>query len=367
MRSVSRMPWVDALKGMACLSIVLHHLAFYGPMSDTAYPLAPDIIDLLYEYGRMAVQVFFVISGFLLAAKFAPRGASLVDHPLHAIGRRYVRLVTPYFVALLLAVACAALARLWLDHDSIPAAPDFSQVLAHVFLLQDLLNQDALSAGVWYVAIDLQLFALAIALLWIARYAGARHAALRLLGPCLIALGVLASLFIFNLDAGWSDTALYFFGAYGLGALAYWVSQRPHGLLWLALLGSLVIGALLVNFRARILVAGCVMLTLGVVRQYDGFARFSIPHWMTGLGRISYSIFLIHFPLCMLVNAAFFHFFPQNALANFAGMAVALCVSIAGGALLFKWVENRPQASKGTHSANAGFAAHRLLTQIVHH
>jgi hypothetical protein len=54
-----------------------------------------------------------------------------------------------------------------MEHESISAAPDLGQLLAHVLLLHDLLDQEALSAGVWYVAIDFQLFALAILLLWL--------------------------------------------------------------------------------------------------------------------------------------------------------------------------------------------------------
>lgn len=66
MRSANtRLPLVDALKAIASQLIVLHHLAFYGPMSDVAFPLAPSAISWLSEYGRMAVQVFLVIGGFL--------------------------------------------------------------------------------------------------------------------------------------------------------------------------------------------------------------------------------------------------------------------------------------------------------------
>jgi hypothetical protein len=37
--------FIDTLKALACQLIVLHHLAFYGPMSDHAYSLAPDLIS----------------------------------------------------------------------------------------------------------------------------------------------------------------------------------------------------------------------------------------------------------------------------------------------------------------------------------
>ena len=43
------------------------------------------------------------------------------------------------------------------------------QFLAHALLLHSLLGMDALSAGVWYVAIDFQLFTLFVAVLWLAR------------------------------------------------------------------------------------------------------------------------------------------------------------------------------------------------------
>jgi hypothetical protein len=43
------------------------------------------------------------------------------------------------------------------------------QIIAHIFLLQDILGFDALSAGIWYVAIDFQLFVLLLGILWMAR------------------------------------------------------------------------------------------------------------------------------------------------------------------------------------------------------
>ena len=48
---------IDSVKGLACATIVAHHLAFYGPMSDSAHVLIPSVVHVLSEYGRMAVQV----------------------------------------------------------------------------------------------------------------------------------------------------------------------------------------------------------------------------------------------------------------------------------------------------------------------
>ena len=104
--STSRTPAIDMAKGLACMAIVWHHLAFYGPMSDIAQPLAPALIAWLYDYGRMAVQVFLVLGGYLAAASLAPQGVARFEHAGTAIAKRFVRLVVPYAVALVLAVLC---------------------------------------------------------------------------------------------------------------------------------------------------------------------------------------------------------------------------------------------------------------------
>lgn len=343
---ITRMPLVDALKAIACLLIVLHHLAAYGPMSEIAYPLFPGLIDGLYEYGRMAVQVFFVIAGFLFAGKHAPGGTLLVARPVQAIKQRYFRLVVPYLAALILAIGCAAVARSWMIHDSIPDVAEPLQFLAHAFLLHDLLDQEALSAGVWYVAIDFQLFTVTVILLWLSGKIQSGYPNLKAAGLILITGLTLASLFVFNRDTSLDETAFYFFGSFGLGILIYWTSSRQQSLWLLLLLILIVVAALLVDFRSRIAVAGIVMLMLGLARQYRSvLENFPLPNFLSTLGRISYSIFLVHFPLCLIVNATFFRLFPDQPIMNAFGMILALCISVLGGALFFRWVEsgwNRP-------------------------
>ena len=91
------------------------------------------------------------------------------------MARRFVRLVLPYAVALVVAILVQAAVRPWFAHDSVSAEPGLWQLLAHALLLQGVLGEESLSAGVWYVAIDFQLFVLTTMLL-----AGATTAATRL-------------------------------------------------------------------------------------------------------------------------------------------------------------------------------------------
>ena len=335
-----RLPGIDALKGVACVLIVSHHLAFYGPMSDVVHTVMPALMSWLYSYGRMAVQVFLVVGGFLAASSLAPRGVAVFREPGQLILRRYRRLVLPLLLALFITIAVAALVRPWLQHSSVPDAPTLWQVLAHLFLLQDILGQEALSAGIWYVAIDFQLFVISVALFTLARSSqrlwpgSAAHA-----GVWVVLALTAASLLYFNRLAWLDMTGLYFFGSYALGMLAWWASRSARPVRWLlaiALLGGL---ALAFDFRGRLVVALLVALGLVGLQRGPWAARWLQQPWLLQLGQLSYSVFLIHFSVLLLVNAVVSHFWPIDVVANVIGMLFAFLLSLLAGAALHQLLE----------------------------
>jgi peptidoglycan/LPS O-acetylase OafA/YrhL len=57
------------------------------------------------------------------------------------------------------------------------------------------------------------------------------------------------------------------------------------------------------------------------------------------LGTISYSVFLVHFSVCVLVNAVESHFWPHSIPAAMLGMVTAFALSIAAGHFLYERVE----------------------------
>jgi len=338
------MPLIDMIKGMACATIVWHHLAFYGPMSDIAHPLAPTLLAWLYDYGRMAVQVFLVLGGYLAAASLAPQGVARFDHAGNAIAKRFVRLVVPYAVALVLSVVVSALVRPWMGHPSVPEQPTLSQLLANALLLQDIVGEGALSAGVWYVAIDFQLFAMGVLLLagikalpgaWVRRHAGA-------LGQALAVACTAASLWVFNRMGGLDMWALYFFGAYGLGMMACWAARAPQGPQaqgWLAAMVLLGGTALAMDFRGRIAVALVAALGLVLALRSERLRSWRGIAPLVQLGQMSYSVFLVHFSVCLLVNAVVSHLWPDAPVVNALGMLLAFALSLAAGRVLYLRVE----------------------------
>ena len=349
-----RLPGIDVFKGLACVLIIWHHLAFYGPMSDVVYPHHPSLIDWLYHYGRMAVQVFLVVGGFLAAGSLAPAGVAVSGQAGRLIFRRYRRLLAPYLLALGVSVLVAGLVRPWFDHPSVSAAPTVWQAVAHVLLLQDVVGQEALSAGVWYVAIDFQLFAMSVLIFSLARRMQKtfpdRSGMPAAIGITLGAVLAVLSLFVFNLEDALDMTGLYFFGAYALGMFAFWISRAARPSVGLLGLGALSGLALLFDFRERLAVALAVAFGLVWLEHLNARARPGrwLDHeWMQplqALGKMSYSIFLIHFPVCLLVNALVSHFWPTQLLANSVGLFAAFGLSLVAGRALYHGVEARPIA-----------------------
>lgn len=339
----SRNAVIDCTKGLACAAIVWHHLAFYGPMADVVEPLLPALIEWLDQDARMAVQLFLVLAGYLAAASLAPTGLARHSQVLPQIARRFVRLVVPLAVALVLAVLISTLIRPWFDHASMSAAPSLFQLLAHALLLQGIVGEESLSAGVWYVSIDFQLFALTALLFAMGRWfkiePGSTASARPTPGQAVVVVLAAASLWGFNRDADFDNWAVYFFGAYGLGMMAFWAVRAARPWAWSALMALLLGIALWLEWRTRIALAGATALALVAVMRSPRLYSLSGPARLQQLGQMSYSVFLVHFPVCLLVNAVVTWFWPDSLAINLVGLWAAFALSLATGQLLYQRVE----------------------------
>jgi peptidoglycan/LPS O-acetylase OafA/YrhL len=347
-----RLPFVDVLKALGAQLIVLHHLAFYGPLSDRLRPHAPDVVGWFSDHARIAVQLFLVVGGFLAARRLAPAGRLTTSRPWRLVPRRYLRLAIPCTVVLVLAVLSAEVARGWMTHESISAPPTLAQALAHLALLQDVLGFESLSAGLWYVAIDFQLFVLLLAVLW------AAHRAPSAFGMTAVAALGAVSLLYFNRVPRWDVWAIYFAGAYALGAVAWWSAARAApAWLGMALLAT-ALAALATDYRVRIAVALLVAVALFAASRTGLLARWPRSTVVAWLGRTAYSLFLVHFPACLVVNAFWTRFLPHDPWTSAAGLAVAWAASMAAGALLYRYVE-APSGAWASRLASRGGALKR--------
>ena len=359
--TTTRLSLVNAAKGVGCLVIVIHHLAVYGPMSEVIGAQYPKLIEALIIYGKLAVQMFFVFGGYFVAAQMAPRAepTAVAAHAL--VWKRYKRLITPFLFAVTLAALITALVRPWFIHSSLSAPPTFGQLLAHVFLLYDLIGLEALSAGVWYVAIDFQLFALTAiftALCW------RMPASLQRVYPLIIIALTAFSLWVLNGNDALEAYAPFFFGYYGLGVLAYWTAHTRLGRFGLVLIALLGVVALSLEFRKAVATATITALLLALTDLRGRLEHWGDHHALNWLGKRSYSIFLIHYGICIGINALWSLWFPTGMWINAVGIVVAVGLSLAAGALLYRLVETRNNAL-GLNARTGFLVAAVALTLVL--
>lgn len=339
MPHATRFAFIDLLRVVAAQVIVLHHLAFYGPLSDHAYPVAAGAIDWLYLYGRLAVQIFFVTGGYCLAGSLSRRAPSRPQAWLGMILDRYFRIGLPYLAALALALLANAIAGLWMDHPSISPSPTAGQLVAHVFLVHKVLGYDSLTAGIWYVAIDLQLVALVSVV----------NAIVCRISPdrgytfgrwILLALG-LTSAFVWNRSENLDHLGIYFLASYVLGMAAAWTKDGslPKPVFWGYLL--VMAASLEVDFRVRLALACATAIVLVLAQGQAWLARLGSAPLLQSLGLITYSLFLVHFPICLLVNAWWSSHLPQKPWLAIVGMLVAWALSVAVAFAFYYLVERR--------------------------
>ena len=341
-------PWIDWGKAIASQLIVWHHLAHYGPLAPRVAAAWPDLMDWLDGRALYAVQVFLVMGGYLAARSLWPHPGTprvaAADWPAR-VARRWQRLMPTYLAALVLAVLCAALARQWMADADTPAAPTLVQLLAHLVLLQDALDQPALSAGLWYVVIDLQLFALLAALALLAGRVSAHWR--RRAAVALVVGGGAASVLVFNRQPDGDGLASYFFGSYALGVLAAWgrAAATPAGQrAAAALLLSLAAAGLALAWRDRLaLAAVCAALLL----WQPGRARLALAGapWLrpavAQLAAISYAVFLVHYPVSLLVTALMLDELPAGSAPAAAVLVLAWLLSLAAGWALTQALQAR--------------------------
>lgn len=329
----NRLPLVDVLKALASQLIVWHHLAYYGPMSDVALPLAPDLIRWLYNDGRYAVQVFLVVAGFLAVRGHAMSVNGMTVGPL--LSQRFLRLAAPLPVVILLSIIAYAIAD-ELTSSGVTAQPlELIQVAAHLFLVHKLFGFDSLSAGLWYPAIDFQLFAIFLLTAWLAN-----RFEWSLAGPVLVLTSL--SALVFNRLPEFDALGLYFFGAYGLGVLTGLSNGRLRWYIVAVTLMSVV--ALFVDFRERFALALVISSLLWLALCNPALMQRGNGWLIRWLSDISYSVFLVHFPILLIVNATFTHIAADQPMIQAGGMVIGWLLSVVAGALFYNLVDQPLQA-----------------------
>ncbi|MDD3354344.1 acyltransferase [Zoogloea sp.] len=328
------LPFVVALRAVAALIIVWHHFALYPPLRDWAAPLVGELLGW-FEHHARTTQVFFVVGGYVMARGMDARRWD-GEQVRRFVLQRYLRLGLPYLGAIAVVLPAYLFARGWIPEAVLGSPVTWPQLLAHLFFLQDILGYESLSAGLWFVCINLQLSLIYITCLWLRDGTLARRIDfVGIAGWTLAAL----SLFHINLNPEWDRWSLYFFPYFFMGVVVH-RALRTGGQsreFWLYQL--MLVAAMGYEWRWRLLIAVLVGLLLYGAERTGLGARWPRNRVVAWLGGISYSLFLIHFPALVLVGSLWAHLEWTTPEAAVAGLVTAFFLSLAAGDLFHRWIE----------------------------
>ena len=297
------------MRGLAALFVVVNHVflrAFPGYPVDHAPFWAGWFI-----YGRFAVVVFIVLSGFSLALSPARHGWQLGGASRFA-RRRALRILPAYYAALAFSLAVA-----WLV---VPppgqGVPDAKSVVVNGLLVQNLVDARTPDQSFWSIAVEAQLYvAFPLLLLMVRRWGAAVMVAAVTL--VVATVGILAAhvsrLEVVVIQSPPDLAALFAVGVVSAGIVGASAARRSWPWPWLALAAAAPVVAM-IGWRGSVwtldrlfwvdLALGpavaCLLVGLATGRP-AALVRLLETRPIHRLGGFSYSLYLTHGPIVVVV------------------------------------------------------------------
>ncbi|MFJ2396760.1 acyltransferase family protein [Streptomyces sp. NPDC087843] len=346
---LTHVPGLDGLRGLAALYVLLFHcwlLTFPGFPDNSG----PSWLGWLM-YGRLAVVLFLVLSGFSLAISAARKGWQL-GSLAGFLRRRAWRILPPYWAALVFSLVVA-----W---SVVPAShfgpPSGKSILVYGLVAQDVYTAPTPNGAFWSIGVEAELYLAFPVLLLIRRRLGAL---VLVTGVTLmvVARGLLASdaLPVEGVNGLTPNLAPVFVaGLVGAGVVVAPEKIRRLPWHWLAALAALPVLCLVVikgsiwtvdhYFWMDLAVVPAMTLLLVAVStgKPDFLTKLLSTRAVRGLGNFSYSLYLIHLPIIMIVVRKVAPHYVSPGLPTFGfTLMVGLPASVLG-AWLFSEVFEMP-------------------------
>ncbi len=359
----NRLEFVDGIRGLAALYIVLYHALLAVIISGYGGGLHPLVYGYTawMQFGNLGVAVFIVLSGFCLMVPVARSANKELSGGIRAfLVRRGRRILPPYYVGItlsaLLVLALPALGtpspRSW--HNFALPVWDTEVILSHLFLVHNLSPEWALkiNPSLWTIGTEVQLyllFCLVLIPVW------KRLGMLATLGVG-FGVGLIPLLFVRNpaaLPSPWY-TGLFALGmaaamvAYSKGRMETWLRERAS---WsgictiLCLIIALVSALGLENGRgsrsfsnlilgaalAALLIHGSRCVSGNAAGHEPGLLRLLRSRPLGFLGAISYSLYVIHEPVLRAMHVTMHNMSmtPIGIYLTLLGVGVPLCLGLA--------------------------------------
>lgn len=323
---------LDPLRGFAALAVVWFHFVGTGHFSGTG--IFSDWLTASGKYAWAGVEIFFVISGFVLPYALSKNGYHL-RHFFVFLWKRLMRLEPPYIASIAMVIIIAAISPLIPGFQGAPFKFELPRLLSHLGYLSSFLNYEWYNIVYWTLAIELQ-FYLVIALLF----------PLLVHKKAVVRLGVVVGLLLLSLSSKEDYLLLKYLPFFSLGIvtfLYYTELLRPWA--WWFWMAVTAFFCLIILGMAASIFAVAAALAIAAAKSFEATGHFKNPAWLflSWTGTFSYSLYLLHVPIGMRVMNLGARF-TSGPLGQIFTLAMALLLSFLAAWLLHRLVEKPSQA-----------------------
>ncbi|MFD5392825.1 acyltransferase family protein [Streptomyces sp. NPDC127097] len=335
----SRLRALDGLRLLAALMVAGYHLGGRGGEIAHAWGGSPahqfPTAAPLFAYGCLGVQIFFVISGFVIC--LSGWGRTLRAF----IASRVSRLYPAYWAAILLITAVFALP--WVAYKALPP----SEVLTNLTMLQQPLGVDRVLGVCWTLWAEMRFYAL-FALCVVLPGATRGRVVLFCAGWTLAAALAQAAHEPFLDTVLMPEYAPFFIGGIGLFLLHRYGARDP--IAWAIVLVSWLIGqhyavaglwhapsATAFSYRSTAVIIAIVTLGFALVAAVAlGKLHWANWRWLTVAGALTYPFYLVHEHLGWVVVRALHH---GAGLPSYATLLLTVGLMLLLAWLLHRFIE----------------------------
>ncbi|MBT8439938.1 MAG: acyltransferase, partial [Gammaproteobacteria bacterium] len=267
----------------------------------------PAFINTILKSGHWGVEIFFVISGFVIA--HSVRNGTWTFSYLARFGlRRSIRLDPPYWAIIALEIALIYLS-LHFFPDLGTKLPTMEQVAAHLVYLQGLLGLGHLLPVFWTLCYEVQFYLVLVGALvfytYLKKLSGGSNRFAEItfsiitISIFLLSLGIFLHLLPPAIPGLFIDRWYQFF----LGVLAWWCTcgRGPSWLYFVTLL--ITLAAMFFAPESATNRVDSTMVILGIsLLMYAGATTNNLTRWLNSpkilfMGSISYGLYLVHLPI----------------------------------------------------------------------
>ncbi len=305
----------------------------------------PEALARLFAHGNLGVNIFFALSGFVIAMSVRDEAVSWGYAGRFTL-RRSIRLDPPMWAAIALELVLVALSQRYFSSVVKASMPSLPQVASNMVYVQEFLGYAHISPVFWTLCYEIQFYVTFVLVLVTGAWLGRRIApAMR----TVFVGSVFATLFVASLllHEGVAlpvprGVGLMRWSEFFLGVMTFWVcaGRMPKWIFALAAVLVLVVSVQGAKSIELLMVSlTCTVCAVSyLVRSVDRMAGSPV---LQTLGRISYSTYLYHGSLGYRTVSLGQYLFGASLTAITGPLLwlVSLAVAVGGSAILWYLVE----------------------------